>query len=481
MSGCESFYWYDYETFVADPRRDRPAQFGGVRTDTGLNPIAAPLVLYCKPAPDFLPSPDACLFTGITPQEALRKGVPEAQFIAAIHDEFSVPGTCVAGYNNIRFDDEITRHCLYRNLIDPYGREWRNGNSRWDLIDMLRLARALRPEGIVWPKDETGRPSMKLEFLTAANGIAHADAHDALSDVYATIAMARLLRERQPRLVQFLFEHRGKQKAAELLALGSFQPVVHASEKFSAEKHCIAVVVALAQDPRSPNGVVAYDLSVDPTPLLTLDADTLRERLYTPAANLPEGVARLPLKTVHLNKCPVLAPVKALRPEDIERLNLDLPRCDEHLECLKADALSVAGKIREILSAEPPATEEPDPDLMLYDGGFLGDGDRATLDRLRGLDPRQLAEARPQFRDPRLPEMLFRYRARNYRETLSAEEVARWEAFRLRRITVPGCGAGLARSEYEARLDQLEAAPETKPGQREIIASLRDYLREIAP
>lgn len=481
MSGCESFYWYDYETFGADPRRDRPAQFAGVRTDTDLNPVSAPLVLYCKPAPDFLPSPDACLITGITPRKALREGIPEAYFIAAIHDEFSVPGTCVAGYNNIRFDDEVTRHSLYRNLFDPYAREWRNGNSRWDLIDMLRLARALRPEGIVWPTDETGRPSLRLELLTAANGIAHADAHDAVSDVRATIALARLLRERQPRLMQFLFDHRGKPRAAELLGLGTLRPVLHASEKFSVEQHCIAVVVALARHPRNPNGVVAYDLSVDPTPLLTLEADTLRERLYTPAASLPEGVERLPLKTVHLNKCPVLAPMKALRPEDIGRLDLDLPRCYEHLESLRPAAPAVAEKIREILDVPPPATDESDPDLMLYDGGFLGDGDRATLDRLRRLDPWQLAGVRPAFRDPRLPEMLFRYRARNFPETLNAEEAARWEAFRLRRITAPGGGAGLVKGEYEARLSELESAPKATPRQKAIVESLREYLRDIAP
>lgn len=481
MSGSGSFYWYDYETFGADPRRDRPAQFAGIRTDPELNPVSEPLVLYCKPAPDFLPSPDACLITGITPQKAGKLGLPEARFIGAIHQEFSVPGTCVAGYNNIRFDDEITRYALYRNLFDPYAREWRNGNSRWDLIDMLRLARALRPEGIVWPTDETGRPSMKLELLTAANGIAHAEAHDAVSDVRATIALARLLRERQPRLVQFLFENRGKKQAADLLGLGTMQPVLHASEKFSVEKHCIAVVVALARDPRNPNGVVAYDLSVDPTPLLTLDADTLRERLYTPAATLPEGIERLPLKVVHTNKCPVLAPMKVLRDEDVERLGLDLARCYEHLESLKAAVESVAEKVTAILNKPSPGADESDPDLMLYEGGFLGDDDRTTLDRLRSLDPRQLANLQPHFRDPRLPEMLFRYRARNFPETLNTEEAARWEEFRLRRITVPGCGASLAKGEYEARLNELESAPNAAPRQQEIVACLRDYVREIAP
>jgi exodeoxyribonuclease-1 len=467
-----TFYWCDYETFGADPRRDRPAQFAGLRTDAELNPVAEPFVRYCRPAPDYLPDPGACLVTGITPQQALREGVPEAEFAAAVNAEFSVPETCVVGYNNIRFDDEVTRHCLYRNLYDPYAREWRNGNSRWDLIDALRLARALRPEGIAWPVDEAGRPSFRLPLLTAANGIDHADAHDAVSDVRATLALARLLRERQPRLFQFLFENRGKRQAADLLKLGAFEPVVHASEKFPADRHCVAVVVALARHPLNPNGVVAYDLAFDPTPLLTLDPEELRKRLYTPAADLPEGVERLRLKTVHTNKCPALAPMKVLRDQDAERLGIDRARCREHLELLR-NAPDIAAKVSDILAATPAAAEESsDPDAMLYSGGFFSDRDRAALDRLHGLSPAELSRARPTFEDARLPELLFRYRARNFPETLGAEEAARWQAFRRRRLAE-------AREGYEARLGELEADPDLSAPNRRVVESLRAYLLEI--
>jgi len=472
-----TFYWYDYETFGADPRLDRPAQFAGIRTDTDLNPIAAPLVRYCRPAPDYLPQPDACLITGITPQVARREGLPEAEFIAEINAEFSVPGTCVAGFNNLRFDDEVTRHSLYRNLLDPYAREWRNGNSRWDMIDPLRLARALRPEGIVWPNDPaTGRPSFRLQALTAANGIAHADAHDALGDVRATIALARLLRERQPKLFQFLLDRRSKQKAADLLGLGKLVPVIHASEKFPAERHCIGVVVALARHPTNPNGVVVYDLAFDPTPLLTLDAATLRQRLYTPVADLPEGVERLHLKTVHINKCPVLAPQETLRPQDSERLGLDKRRCLEHLDMLRG-VPGLAAKVQEIVGGEREEAGDAaatDPDTMLYSGGFFSDHDRAALDYLRGLAPAELGRAKPVFEDERLPEMLFRYRARNYPETLDAAETARWESFRRGRLQA-------ARDGYQARLRELESGPDPSPGRQRILAELAAYLREILP
>jgi exodeoxyribonuclease-1 len=476
-----SFYWYDYETFGIDCRRDRPAQFGGIRTDFELNPLSEPLMLYCKPSRDYLPSPSACLITGITPEKALGNGLLEAEFMARIHEQFMVANTCVAGFNNLRFDDEITRHGLYRNLFDPYEREWRNGNSRWDLIDMLRLTRALRPEGIEWPRDASGRPTFKLEALTEANGIQHDQAHDAVADVMATIEMARLVKCKQPKLYQFVLANRGKREVAEWLSLESPQPVVHVSEMYSADRYCLAIVVALARHSQNPNGVVVYDLAVDPTPLLTLSPEDLHRRLFTPVSDLPVGVERLPLKTVHLNKCPVIAPLKVLRPEDIERLKIDLPRCQRHFEELRQQP-DLDEKIKAILdfgTEEIAGEVTQDPDLMLYSGGFIGTDDRAILNRLRALTPQQLASTQPLFQDVRLPELLFRYRARNYPETLNGEEAMRWEEFRLKRLTDQKFGGAIVRREYEEQLQILEVDSSLTLDQRKIVASLRHYLSEL--
>jgi exodeoxyribonuclease-1 len=96
------------------------------------------------------------MVTGITPQEAREKGVNEAEFARRIHDLFTVPNTCVVGYNNIRFDDEVTRNIFYRNFYDPYAWSWQNRNSRWDLLDIMRACYALRPEGINWPENDEG-------------------------------------------------------------------------------------------------------------------------------------------------------------------------------------------------------------------------------------------------------------------------------------------------------------------------------------
>ena len=237
----ETLYWHDYETWGANPRKDRAAQFAGVRTDREFHVIGEPLVLYCKPADDMLPHPEACLITGITPQKALRDGVPEAEFFRLVHGELGRPGTCALGYNSIRFDDEFTRYGLYRNFFDPYAREWQNGNSRWDIIDMVRLTRALRPEGIQWPDHPDGKPSFRLDELTRANGIEHASAHDALSDVHATIALARLIKARQTRLYDYVYRMRGKQQAAQSLNLSAHVPgsarILHVSIRVLRPRH----------------------------------------------------------------------------------------------------------------------------------------------------------------------------------------------------------------------------------------------------
>lgn len=450
-----TFFWHDYETFGADPRKDRPVQFAGIRTDYDFNIIDDPFVVYCKPSADSLPHPDACVITGIIPQFAEQKGICEAEFTRLIHQQLSQPNTCTVGYNSIRFDDEVTRNCLYRNFYDPYAREWQNGNSRWDLIDLVRAARALRPEGIHWPVNEDGRPSFRLEELTRTNGIEHLAAHDALSDVYATIAIARLVRRAQPKLYQFLLKHRVKAEVHNLLQLGSFKPLVHISGKYAALKHCLAIVLPVCKHPTNSNGIVVYDLSVDPEPMLSLSVEEIQQRIFTSTDDLQEGVERIPLKTVHINKCPVLAPVSVIRPNDAQRLEIDLAFCYANIEKIKV-ATGLEAKLSAVFSLAY-SEQEYDPDLALYSGGFFSESDKQKMARIRVMPPEQLAKAAFEFADARLPDMLFRYRARNYPETLTHEEMQRWHEFCVNRITGRQAGAGILLDDYFDRLEELKS------------------------
>jgi exodeoxyribonuclease-1 len=465
-----TLYWHDYETFGIDPKYDRPSQFAGIRTDEDLNIIGESLMIYCKQANDSLPHPQACLITGITPQEVNEKGMPEAEFIKLIHAEFAEPNTCGVGYNSLRFDDEFTRFTLYRNFYDAYAREWQNGNSRWDVIDMARLTRALRPEGINWPDREDGKPSFRLEALTAANGIEHEGAHDALVDVKATIALAKLIKTAQPKLYDFVYQHRQKNTVAPLLNLNERKPVIHVSRMYPSKYCGTALVVPIAQDPTNNNGIIVYDLRHDPSDLIELDADTLRERLFTPFKDLPEGINRPALKTLHINKCPVVVPESTLNAAAAERLHIDKSLHYKHLQQLNA-AGDLTAKINAIFT-KPDYEANDDPDAGLYSGGFFSANDKRKMELVRTANADALRVMPIPFEDSRLPEMLFRYRARNWPESLSADEQEQWQQYRQQRLTgesnskiltfpkffeaIEECRKGELPAEHSNVLDRLE-------------------------
>jgi len=422
-----SFYWFDYETFGTHPAWDRPCQFAGIRTDMDLNIIGDPLMIYCQQAADYLPHPVACKVTGISPDDANQKGEPEAVFIKRILDELATPGTCALGYNNIRFDDEFTRHTLFRNFFDPYEHEWKNDNSRWDLLDVVRLTRALRPQGIIWPNNDEGRATNSLEQLTSANNIQHAAAHDALSDVMATIDMARLIKSTQPRLFNYAFAHKDKHSVAQILNVRSPEPCLHVSGMIPGSRYHISPVMALQPLPGNRNSIIVLDLYEDPTPLLSLSVEQITHRLYESAEQLAaEGIQRLGLRTIKINKCPVLVPMSTLRDEDASRLGIDLGVMKEHQRIAKA--LYTDERLQTIASAMTGVwpQEDRDVDGSLYSGGFLSADDKLRLATLRSCEPHQIEAHSQHFEDPRLVELAWRYQARNFPKSLNAAQQAKW-------------------------------------------------------
>ena len=473
---ANSIYWHDYETFGIDPRFDRPSQFAGIRTDEELNIISDPLILYCKPADDCLPDPGACMVTGITPQKALADGIPEAEFIAAIHHEFSTPGTCIAGYNNIRFDDEFTRNTLYRNFYNAYAHEWQHGNSRWDIIDTVRLTRALRPEGINWPEQD-GRPSIRLELLTKANNITHEAAHDAMSDVYATIAVAKLIKDRQPRLYNYIYNLRKKTEVSKLINLRTHEAILHVSSRYSAERGAIAMVMPICQHPVNKNGFIVYDLDVHPEEFFEADVDEMAARLYTPAAELPEGIKRIPLKQIHINKCPIIVPVKTMDKDAAQRLNIDIERCQQHRELILQNIEEFATRTSAIFQ-NSDFPEISDPDGQLYSGGFFSRDDSQRIDTIRKTRPEKLAGLQFNFDDNRLTEMLFRYRARNFPETLDEQEHQQWNNYRHEKFSNPAT-SHRTMNQFLAEIDAIQQAPDTVGSQLVLLEDLLEYAKSI--
>ena len=409
----QSFFFYDLETSGLKAREDRIMQFAGQRTTLDLEPIGEPVNILVKITDDALPSPGAINVTGITPQQTLTDGISEAEFCKYVTEEIFTPGTCVLGYNTVRFDDEFMRAIFWRNFYDPYEWEWKDGRSRWDMLDVVRLTRALRPEGINWPFRPDGKPTNRLELLTKENGLSHEHAHDALSDVFATIAVAKMIKEKQPELFKFLFENRGKKEVQKMVNLGNPQPVVYASGRFSSEFNKTSVVVPIA--PSRNGNVLVYDLRYNLEEILEKDS-------FYPV-----------VKELCYNKCPAVAPLNVLEKVDgWEKIGLSSEIVRKNLQILAKHPEFVEQRRSENEQA-PEFPEAKEPEEAIYDG-FLNDKDRVKVEAVRNADKNKLADFHPEFDDERLPELLLHYKGRNFPETLSEKENEEWEKYRHARL-----------------------------------------------
>lgn len=478
-----SILWYDLETFGLDPRHDRVAQFACLRTDEDLKPISGGLTLYNRITPDYLPSPYACLVHRIAPRQTIEEGLTEYQFAKAVRTEMLAPGTCVAGYNSIKFDDEFIRNLLYRNLFDPYEREWVDGNSRWDVIDLFRAARDLRPEGLRWPDGPEGKPEFKLGTLAAANDIDLTRAHDALADIEATVALVRLVRERQPRLYDWYWRHRTRDSLRPLVDLSGHEPLVHTSVAHTSARGCTTIVAPVGMIPGRRDGVVAVDLRQDPSPLVDLPVDEIRRRVFGKAGDLAEG-ERISLINLRLGRCPYLAPMSILDGQASERLGLDPAQARERAAALSREP-GLIQKLTAVFASRGPETVEADPDYRIYSGGFFRDEDRDAMDAVHEaiatLGP---VEARPQayampFVDERLHQMTRRLFARNWPESLSPAETARWRSFCAGRILCPRIEGAVDLAGFDKTVQALLSGLDTLPEDKQVLLQLLEYRRQL--
>ncbi|WP_354688075.1 exodeoxyribonuclease I [Candidatus Liberibacter africanus] len=462
------FVIYDYETFGKNPALDRPAQFAGVRVDHQWEKIESKESFFCKPTDDYLVDPESVLITGITPQKALRDGILEAEFAQRIHQFFSEPNTCIVGYNNIRFDDEYRRNIFYRNFYDPYGWSWKNGNSRWDLLDVIRAIHDFSPAGIKWPCRNDGAPSFKLQDLVLANGIEYVNAHDAEADVYATLALAKLVRRKKPKLFQYLYDHRDKNILRKLVDIQNMVPLVHVSGMFGNLLGNTALIAPIAWHPNYKDQLISCNLSGDMRVFQNYDSDNLAKKLFTSRDKSNSSVS-IPIKLVHLNRCPILVSVDYFSEKHFKRWGIDYNRCLDNLELLRQQT-DLRDKVRSIFST--PFSTSQDVDAQLYDG-FFGDKDRAIMNRILDTKPRELSTLDVQFMDQRLHELFFRYKARNYPDTLNNQEKKKWLKHRKNIFTQSRI------EEYKHKIHDLKIIYKGDGQKEQLMSSLLEYLQWI--
>ncbi|WMY95288.1 MAG: exodeoxyribonuclease I [Arsenophonus sp.] len=418
-----SFLFYDYETFGKNPAFDKAAQFASIRTDANFNIIEEPICFYCSPANDYLPEPEAVVLHGITPQYATVHGTNEAEFAKNIYSIFSIGNTCILGYNNIQFDDEVSRYIFYRNFFDPYDYSWKLGNSRWDLINVLRACYALRPNGIDWPNNN-GLPSFKLEDLTHVNNIQHLNAHNAIEDVLATIEIAKLIKKAQPRLFNYFFTLRKKNKIMKLIDCVSMTPLIYISSIFGAAKSNISIIAPLTWHPKNKNVFVAYDLAGDINKSFTFNNNILQGYDEWKISNKYAENIQL----IHINKCPILAPINLLKSIDLQRISLDINHCMNNWKQLRKDT-KIQYEITRFFSQNTFLHEPSDVDHQLYTG-FFSNKDRLKMNIINRTSPKNLSKLNLRFDDPRINQLLFRYRSRNYPNTLTKKEKLMWLSYR---------------------------------------------------
>ena len=478
-----SFLFHDYETWGISPQHDYPCQFAAIRTDENLQQCDEPINITAKIHLDYLPHPQAVLVTGITPQMTLAEGEYEYTFMQKIHQAMIQPNTCVVGYNSIKFDDEVSRFSFFRNFMDPYQREYLHGNSRWDLINLVRACYALRPEGIKWPLGDNGLVSFKLERLTQENGISHTNAHDALSDVHATIAIAQLIQQQQPKLFAYAYQLRSKQAVIRILEQHHGQPLIFINPYRSAKFGCVSIIMPICPHPVNKNATVCIDLTKDIFPLINEDLDTLQRIQFLPKAQRNEETPDIATIIIKHNQCPFLAPIKTLSQSRSQALNIDLNKVDQQVEHLKhicQDQESYANLIMTLTQlysqtydAEKPAT---DVEASLYTGGFLNDAEKQFCQQVHMASPNELVNLKGNTPSPRIDELFQRFIARNFLDTLSTDLQSQWYVDCQRRLTNNTQKLTLMR--YFEIIEELKSTENLSSTQLYLLEELTKYGKE---
>ena len=450
-------------------------QFAGQRTSLNLEPIGSPINKLIRLPNSVLPDPGAILITGITPQQTIAQGMIEVDFLKLFYNEAVTSDTIFVGYNNIRFDDEFMRFLNYRNFYDAYEWQWQDGRSRWDILDVARTTRALRPDGIVWPNDSEGVPTNRLQELAAANKLDHRKVHDAMSDVEATIALAKLIHDQQGKLFSFLVKMRTKNEITKLVYNG--QPFLYTSSKYPSEHQRTTIVDVIADHPQG-NGALVYDLRNDPTKLAELSPNEIASNWisYKPPPLIP-----VPIKTLQFNRCPAIAPLGVLDEKTIDRLQLNMTDIEENRKKLHKlpgfadlilDALNILDTQREKSALKAVASVE----TQLYDG-FFDSYDKQQMKKVRDSKPKDLVSLNLDFHDQRLEKLMPLYVAQNFPEIQTSAMKEQWDKYRHRLLL-----AGGDKSRYinfESQLQEITNSWKLTKAKEQLVKELKIWSNQI--
>ncbi|WP_168920574.1 exodeoxyribonuclease I [Enterobacteriaceae endosymbiont of Macroplea appendiculata] len=419
-----TFLFYDYETFGLHPIYDRIAQFACVRTNMNLEIISQPITLYCQIPTDYLPNLQTINIHNFNYHDYFNKYLLEYKFAKYINNIFTQHNTCIVGYNNIAFDDEFSRFLFYRNFYDAYNWSWKNDNSRWDILNLARACCVLRPEGIIWPK-HNHIPIFNLAEITKVNNLSlHAQSHDALNDVYSTIALAKLIKTKQPLLFNYFFKNRLKKELFKIINLFTIHPLIYISAIYKNMNNNLGCIVPLCLHPYNKNILVVFDLQYDVNFFIKI---YYHYKIIDISDNL------LPfIKFIYLNKSPIIIPIKILKKNDIQRLKFNITLYLKHFVIFKQYVYRVKKIVQRYLynistkNILYKTTNIYNVDTQLYKQFFpMQDQKKFYFIRKIDIYKNQIFN----FIDGRINFLLLKYKARNFTFLLNDIEIIEWNKY----------------------------------------------------
>lgn len=379
-----SFVFWDTETTGINSAFDQILQLAAIRTDDDLNEIDR-FEVRSRLLPYVLPSPGALRVTGLTIDDLLDEAHPSHyEMVCRIQSAFGswCPSVFI-GYNSLRFDEEFLRQAFYQCLHAPYVTNT-GGSKRADALALVQTAALLHPNSIAVPLNEKGKPTFKLDRLAPANSFEHANAHDALADVEATIFMCKLVKDRCPAVWERAVRFASKD------TVSSFVDDADAFVLIEPTRQAAKVVTALGTHPAQGNLTYCWNLEIDPRPYHGLDdAELVREL----------GKSGSPLRKLKKNAAPPLCSLDDAPSHIVAEDQREL--FEKRGRWVVADRAFVARVIAAAVKLEKEYPPSPHVERQIYNG-FWSAADSRRITAFHQADWTERGAIADQIEDARL-------------------------------------------------------------------------------
>jgi len=411
-----TYLFYDIETTGLNRAFDQVLQFSSIRTDLSLNELERHTI-DVRLRPDVIPSPGAMIINRIDISRALD-GRYELEAITEIHRLFNRPGTIGLGYNTLGFDDEFLRFSFYRNLLPPYTHQYHHGCGRMDLFPITILYYLFKPDILKWP-EKNGKPSFKLENLSALNDLSQGPAHDAIVDTIACLALAQRL-FREEKMWQYVTGYFDKAIDGERIdalpvwfqsAAGPHRLGLMANGEFGSESLFFAPVISIGQSIPYTNQTLWWRL--DRPVIQETDPNTFGETTWVVRKKLGEpGIILPPLE-------------RYWQRIDAERRSL----VEENRKWLQTNESLMLEMIRYHREYRYPEVPNVDADAALYDIGFMSKKDEEICRQFHAADIREKGRLIERLTTPTHQELARRLMVRNFPKDVSGKLARQFSRF----------------------------------------------------